>query len=150
MTGLPGLIRRTRLHAAAVLLATFAAGALVGVASEQILDADEPERAGERHVRRTERDLFGPDGPLTRRLELTEPQRAEIERMLTAERAKTDSVLREMRPRLHARYDSMTARIRGVLTPEQQAEFDRYRDERRERMRRRYRKNDDRRHDEGR
>jgi Spy/CpxP family protein refolding chaperone len=150
MTARHGPIRRTRLLASVVLVATFAAGALVGVASEQVLDADEPGRAGERHVRRTERDLFGPDGTLTRRLELTEPQRTEIERMLTAERAKTDSILRQMRPRLRARYDSTTARIRGVLTVEQQAEFDRYREERRERMRRTYRNNDDRRQDEGR
>lgn len=143
--------RRTRLLAMLVLVATFAAGALVGLASEQVLGADEPERVEMRRGHGPQRNPFARQGMLAERLDLTEEQRAEIDSILAADRAKTDSMFREIRPRLRARYDSTTSRIRGVLTAEQQQEFDRYRQERRERFRRRYRPGpDDRRSDEGR
>lgn len=143
--------RRTRLLAMLVLFTTFAAGALVGLASEQVLDANEPERVETRRGRGPHRNPFARQGMLAERLQLTEEQRAEIESILAADRAKTDSMFREIRPRLRARYDSTTSRIREVLTVEQQEEFDRYRQERRERVRRRYRPGqDDRRSDESR
>lgn len=141
---------RTRLLAGALLVATFAAGALVGIASEQVLSADEPGRGGERRSRDRDHDLFGPAGELTRRLDLSEAQRTEILRIVDENRAKADSIFDDMRPRLRARYDSATAAVRGVLTPEQQAEYDLYRAERRERMHRKSRDNDNRRSDEGR
>lgn len=139
---------RTRVLAVALLLATFAAGALVGIASQQVVSADEPGR-GERH-RDRDHELFAPGGELTERLDLTEAQRVEIQRIVQENREKADSIFKEMRPRLRARYDSTTTAIRGVMTPEQQAEFDRYRAERRERMRKRSGDNDNRRSDEGR
>lgn len=146
--GKPG--GRARLLAVALLLATFAAGALVGIASQQVLSADEPRSGEQRRDRGRDHDMFRPGGELTERLGLSEAQRVEIERIITENREKADSIFDEMRPRLRARYDSTTAAIRGVMTPEQQAEFDRYRAERRERMHKRSRASDDRRSDEGR
>jgi hypothetical protein len=139
--------RRTRLLAGGVLLATFVAGALVGIASQRLLSADEPEAADARRPRVRPGEMFGPDGVLTRRLDLTEAQRREIEALLEADRCKADSMFREIRPRLRARYDSTTAGIRAVLDPGQQEEFDRYRRERRERMRIRIRHEEGVRHD---
>jgi Spy/CpxP family protein refolding chaperone len=139
--------RRARLLAGGVLVATFVAGALVGVASQRLLNADEPEAAEVRRSRIRPGQMFGPDGVLTRRLELTDAQRREIEALLESDRRKTDSMFREIRPRLRARYDSTTAGIRAVLDPEQQEEFDRYRRERRERMRIRIRHDEEARHD---
>lgn len=139
--------RRTRLLAAALLLATFAAGALVGMASQQALSANEPERSEERRDRSRGNSLFGPEGRLTERLGLTEDQRASIDSILAVERQKADSIFDEMKPRLRARYDSTTSALRGVMTPEQQAEFDLYRQERRERAHGRSRDDDKRRPD---
>lgn len=130
-------VRRTRLLAVALLLATFAAGVLVGMASQQALSANEPASGEERRDRSRGHSLFGPEGRLTQRLGLTEAQRERIELILAADREKADSIFDEMKPRLRARYDSTTSAIRGVMTPEQQAEFDRYRQERRERHRNR-------------
>lgn len=141
---------RTRLRAVTLLLATFAAGALVGVASQQLLSADEPGRAELRRERIRDHNPFAPGGELAERLALTEAQRAEIDRIVREDREKADSIFHEMRPRLRARYDSTTAAIRGVMTPEQQAEFDRFRAERRVRIHRRFRDDDNRRPDEGR
>lgn len=142
--------RRTRLLAGALLLATFAAGALVGMASQQVLSANEPDRSEERRDRSRGHSLFGPEGRLTQRLGLTEDQRARIDSILAADRQKADSIFDEMKPRLRARYDSTTSALRAVMTPEQQAEFDRYRQERRARAHKRYGGDDRRRGDDGR
>lgn len=143
----PKPLRRVRLRAFVVLLFTFVAGALVGMASERALSADEParvERSGGAH---------GPGGQdrraaLADRLDLTPGQRASLDSIVAEDREKAGAILREMRPRLRARYDSTTTAIRAILTPEQQAEFDRYRQERRDRVRLRIKRSNHGRDDE--
>ena len=129
---------RLRLLALAVLVVTFVAGALMGVAYERVLRAGEPGGPPPMEGRRPPPSrLFEPGGPMAS-LNLTDEQRARIEAVLEEEGRKSDALLREVRPRMKARYDSTTAAIRGVLTPAQQAEFDRIHREHEERMHRRH------------
>ena len=134
-----GRIHRIRLLAFAALVVTFLAGALAGMAYERVLSASEPpvEKREGRHGSRGAQ-AFAPDGPLGDRLDLTAEQRAKIERILAEDRTKARAIFREMKPRLRARFDSTTAAVREVLTPEQRVEFERYRAERRAAMRKRY------------
>jgi len=134
----PKRVRRLRLLAFAALVVTFLAGTLAGMAYERVLNASEPQ--GERregHSRRGAR-AFAPDGPLGDRLDLTAEQRTKIEAILAEDSVKARQIFREMKPRLRARFDSTTAAVRAVLTPEQREEFERYRAERRAAMRKHY------------
>jgi Spy/CpxP family protein refolding chaperone len=129
---------RSRLLALGLLVLAFVAGALGGVAADRLLAPGEP--AGRRVAGPPGRGgpgaaIFPRDLPLARQLDLTPEQREQIEAILREERAKADSVLRAVRPVLQARYDSASAAIRAVLTPEQRDRFDRFREGRRERMR---------------
>lgn len=123
---------RSRLLGLAVLLATFLAGALAGYAYERVTAHGKHRWQG--GGRRTAA-LFSPDGPLGERLDLSAVQRRQIERILTEDRAKAHTAFREVRPQLKALFESTTASVRRELTPEQQAEFDRYVAERRKRLR---------------
>ena len=129
---------RSRLLALGLLLLAFVAGALGGVAADRLLAPSPPAAQG----------VPGPPGragpggaifprnlPLARQLDLTPEQREQSDTLLREERTKADSVLRAVRPVLQARYDSASAAIRAVLTPEQRERFDRFRENRRERMR---------------
>ena len=124
---------RMRLLAIATLLVTFVAGTLVGAAVESARggDRDDRPRPGMHDGRRGRPDIFEAGGPLDERLNLTPAQRDTIQRIVERDRAKADSLFREMRPRLRARFDSTNAAILAVLTPEQREEFRRFREERR-------------------
>jgi len=137
---------RVRVAAIAILLAVFVAGGLVGAAIDRTLHA----RAHEREALQMRRPPEGPGGrrgrgpaifasggPLAERLKLTPEQQRQIDSIIRVDRQKADSLYREVGPQLRARFDSTTAAIRTVLTPEQQAEFRRYREEQRARMRER-------------
>lgn len=128
---------RMRWLAVASLLATFLAGGLVGAAVERARGGERwSERPGmERGPRRGPPPIFEAGGPLDERLRLTPQQRDTIRRIVARDRAKADSLFREMRPRLRARFDSTTAAVEAVLTPEQREEFRRFREEQRERRR---------------
>lgn len=137
---------RMRVLALVVLIVTFVAGALMGVAFERVLAADPPVRV-ERDARADrdggknrddDRSPFAPDGPLDQRLDLSAEQHARIDSLLARQRERYDSIMHSMRPVLRATYDSTNAAIRSVLTPEQQTEFEAYRQERREHIKRRY------------
>ncbi len=126
---------RARWFAAAVLVTTFLAGALSGVAADRLLGG---RWHGEHHGRpHGAARIFAPEGPLGERLDLTPAQRRRIDAILAADRGRVEAVLGEMRPRLARLFDGTTARIRAVLTPEQQREFDDYLAERRTRLRHR-------------
>ena len=128
--------RSLRLLAVLSLLVTFVAGAAVGCALMRAHDRHwfmhgmggpgmgGPEGPGGH-------DLFAPDGPLGKRLNLTGQQVDSIHRIVQAERASADAMMREMRPRLRAHFDSTTAAIDAVLTPAQRQEFARFRAEHR-------------------
>jgi Spy/CpxP family protein refolding chaperone len=63
------------------------------------------------------------------RLSLTEEQRASVDQVMQRRNAETEALLQGMYPRLRAQVDSANVEIRALLTPEQQAEFDRLREE---------------------
>jgi Spy/CpxP family protein refolding chaperone len=128
--------RRTRLLAVLTLLVTFLAGAFAGAALDRGRGHG-PRGPGGPGGRGGPPAIFAAGSPLVERLELTEPQRDSIERLMRRDRARTDSMFREMRPRLRARFDSTTAAIAAVLTPEQRAEWERFLAERRAHHRRR-------------
>lgn len=132
-------MNRMRALAVASLLVTFLAGGLVGAAVERARGGERwSERPGagiERGPRRGPPPIFEAGGPLDERLGLTPAQRDTIRRIVERDRARADSLLREMRPRLRARFDSTTAAVEAVLTPEQRDEFRRFREEQRERRR---------------
>lgn len=139
MNGDGSRARRMRLLAIATLLVTFLAGALVGTALERARGGDAPPEptGAEPGRRRGGPDIFEANGPLGDRLRLTAAQRDTIARIVERDRRKADSLFREMRPRLRARFDSTTTAIEAVLTPEQRDEFRRWREERRAERRRR-------------
>jgi Spy/CpxP family protein refolding chaperone len=136
-----GPLRRARLVAAAVLVAVFIAGGLVGAAYVRVVQhggwRDRVQAMQGRHHRPR---LFSPEGEMGARLHLTPEQSARIQEIIRADSARTDSLLRSVRPVFRAHFDSTAAAIRGVLTPEQRAEFDRYRTERRREMMRNIRR----------
>lgn len=129
-------VLRTRLLALVVLIVVFFAGALAGAAYVRVAhNMDRHPRSHEsRGHRHRHARLFSADGPLGQRLNLTAEQRARIEAILHEDSASTDSLLRTMRPVLKAHFDSTATAIRAVLTPEQRAEFEHYRKERRREM----------------
>lgn len=128
---------RLRLMTVLTLLATFAAGALVGAAITRAADDD---RIPRRHARMGREGrppgpppIFAEGSPVAERLGLSAAQRDSITRIVRRDRAKADSLYRQMRPRLRARYDSTTQAIEAVLTPEQRTEWRRMRERWRER-----------------
>lgn len=66
-------------------------------------------------------------GPVLRNLDalgLTDAQRQAIQRIIEESQPRTDSILNHTLPSLRAEGDSIRARIRAVLTPEQRRQFD--------------------------
>ena len=115
-----------------LLAAVFAAGAVVGVATDRldffagIAAADEveaatppepEERDGDRRGRQTAIEEFADD------LGLTASQRARIEEYLDHYREGARSLQREVRPRYRALMDSVRTEIESVLTDEQVEDY---------------------------
>jgi Spy/CpxP family protein refolding chaperone len=145
--------------AAALLIAVFMAGALSAVAVVQ-LTRPSPEWVDGRPARggpdggpgfRRGRDgrfggMRGPDGGrselfldmLTERLALSDEQQDQIREIFLSREQAAEEVMRGMRERLRSALDSTDLEIRGVLDPEQQDEFDRFQEEGRERLGRRF------------
>jgi Spy/CpxP family protein refolding chaperone len=71
-------------------------------------------------------------------LGLTPAQREQVQVILERRRTQMDAFWQEARPRLRAVVDSTETEIRALLSPEQQAAFDRMRAERREMMQKKH------------
>ena len=108
--------RRTRIQGVVLLALMFVVGMLAGSATERIRAAREKPLRPFRQI--------GELPPPFARLGLTEEQRSEISTVLERGRPQTDSVLQELMPHLQAINDSVHARIRDILTPEQAALLD--------------------------
>ena len=67
---------------------------------------------------------------LTKELWLTSQQRVKVDSILAAQQAKSREVMEEVRPRLQTVAESTQAAIREVLTPEQQEQLQKLREER--------------------
>ena len=104
-------------RAAALLLATFAAGAITGYSVAYGRQRATPESAhGSIRVM-----LADSLPPAFQQLRLTAEQRIKVIEILARARPKTDSALRAVLPRLRALTDSVDADIRAILRPDQRA-----------------------------
>jgi Spy/CpxP family protein refolding chaperone len=59
-----------------------------------------------------------------RELDLTPPQRAEVDRIISASQERTKKLMEPITPQLHAELQQTKDAVRAVLTPEQQPRFD--------------------------
>jgi hypothetical protein len=126
---------RPALLAALTLVAVFVAGAATGAAFERAR-APEPAAAPVAGPPPGGRPpIFAAEGPFAARLRLTAAQRDSIRAIVERDRLRADTLYREFRPRLRARFDSTTAAVESVLTEEQRAEWARIRAERHRRTR---------------
>lgn len=122
----------SRLRALVLLAVVFAAGAVVGVATDRldlltgVAEADEPvdampaepeERDGERRGRQTTIEEFADE------LGLTVDQRARIEEYLDHFREGARMLQRDVRPRYRALMDSVRTEIESVLTEAQVEDY---------------------------
>lgn len=116
---------RIRAQGIALLVATFVAGTLAGMALERVRARPEGVPPGGEP---------GPDmmrpfrpgrlPPMFEELDLTAEQRAQISDIVERSRPRTDELLQSMLPRLRAVTDSVRDEIHAVLTPEQAAKLD--------------------------
>lgn len=130
---------RVRLQGIALLVLTFIAGGLAGVAVERVramraarpaFDVALPPGAFPRPWRE------GQLPPFFAQLDLTEQQRTEILAILEETRPEAQDIMGEMFPRLRAVMESANGRIREILTAEQAAQLDSLMQSRRARYRR--------------
>jgi Spy/CpxP family protein refolding chaperone len=123
---IPGTPRGARLLGAGLLLAVFAAGTLAGAAADRVLHAGETTPASppgwECRPERGHHTLFDA-------LDLTPEQRARVDSIMAASRTRVRTFWEEEGSHIRAMVDSTRAEVRNVLTPEQQAEYDRLRGE---------------------
>lgn len=125
---------RMRLLAVLTLLFVFVAGGVVGAAVERGR-TDGPRRdRPPREARRGPPPMFAEGSPLAQRLRLTEAQRDSIEKLTERDRVRADSVFRETRRGMRSHFDSTMQAVAAVLTPEQRAEWQKIREEIRERQ----------------
>lgn len=122
-------LRRARVLSAALLLAVFVAGGLVGAVADRAF-GDRHER-GRHHGHGMESEIFA-------RLHLDARQKAEVETILVRRRGDAAAAWSEVRPRLNQVVAATRDDLSRVLTPEQLAEYDRLMAERWQRMERRF------------
>ncbi len=112
---------RTRLKLWLAVVAVFALGCVTGA----LLDSAYRLRAGaartEGRGRRGHEEVFE---RMRRDLQLTDQQAAEVHRILEQTRGDYRALRAEARPRFDSIRHSARARIRALLTPEQQQRFD--------------------------
>lgn len=119
---------RMRILAVLTLVMVFIAGGLVGAAVEH--SRDHGRRGGPGGERGGgPPPQFAEGSPLAERLQLTPAQRDTIEKLTARDRARADSVFREVRGRMRSRFDSTLTAVDAVLTPQQRAEWQKIRQE---------------------
>jgi hypothetical protein len=115
---------RRRARAAALLLGTFIAGAVAGLAPSFLAVPALGTTLGSDGVRlRLSTDL----PPAFEELQLTPAQRTAVVQILASARPRTDAVLADVLPQLRAITDSVDAAIRAVLRPDQRERLTRIR-----------------------
>jgi Spy/CpxP family protein refolding chaperone len=132
---------RQRLLGIGLLLVTFVVGGFAGASLQQVLssrtaESDETPRQPRGGEGRSNERGRNDDFPFIR-LEVTEEQRPQIERILDEGQKKLNDFWRRNQPVLRATVDSTRAEIRAVLTPEQNMRWDSLRREDRQRSRQR-------------
>lgn len=123
--------RMVRIVAVLALVIVFAAGVAAGVAGSRVMAA----RAAADAAAPPARQALGPDARILDGMELTAQQWTAIETILMRHRADALRAWQDVAPRFREIVASARLEIRDVLTPEQQQEFDRRLDRRREALR---------------
>ncbi|MGD8700755.1 MAG: hypothetical protein PVJ43_15770 [Gemmatimonadales bacterium] len=116
---------RIRAQGITLLVVTFVAGALAGMAFERIRAPQPTFPAGGEPGLGMMRP-FGPDRlpPMFEELDLTAEQQAQIRDIIELSKPRTEELLDSMLPRLRAVTDSVRDEIHAVLTPEQAVKLD--------------------------
>ena len=116
---------RIRAQGITLLVVTFVAGALAGMAFER-LRAPRPASPPGREPGLGMMRPFGPDRlpPLFEELNLTTEQQAQISEIMERSQPRTAELLDSMLPSLRAVMDSVRDEIHAVLTPEQAVKLD--------------------------
>ena len=110
--------RRVWVMASLALILAFVAGALAGAAWERV-------RGPERRRVPTPRTVHEISVSMQGRYGLSPTQTRQVESILAKRRPRVDSLMASVRPQLRAAFDSTSAEIRTVLTPQQRVKFDR-------------------------
>jgi Spy/CpxP family protein refolding chaperone len=108
---------RTTVIATIALLATFLVGALVGIAADRVWIYRAPQRRADRTAEFMMKRL-------DRRLDLSAEQEREITAILKRSHQRVAAVWGGVHPRLRQELERTNGEIARVLTPEQQAEFE--------------------------
>jgi hypothetical protein len=107
------------MEAIGLLVMALAVGALAGVAGERWRVSrqgpEQPESRQDQGVLPTPFDRIG----------LTDEQQAQIQRILQSRRDRTDSIMRDMLPRIHGHIDNVRSEIADILTEDQLEQLDR-------------------------
>jgi Spy/CpxP family protein refolding chaperone len=119
---------RSRWIAVAVMTATFLAGAMLGFAVQRIF-ASEPPAQAERAPRQEHEDRR--DRPsILDKLDLTPAQEARRDSILEKRRREMNAFWEQHGPAMRAIVDSTRAEIDRMLTPEQRAQMEAFREKR--------------------
>jgi hypothetical protein len=116
MTSAIRTIGRMEWQATLLLAVVFGAGIAVGAAIDRSRAA--PPLAGGPQERPGRLPLY------LERIDLTPSQHDQIKAILDAQKPRVDTIMNAILPRLQSISDTTFARIRGVLTPAQQTQFD--------------------------
>jgi Spy/CpxP family protein refolding chaperone len=111
----------TRLKLWLAVVAVFALGCVTGALLDSAYRLRAGAARGDEHGRRGHEEVFE---QMRRDLELTDQQSAEVRRILEETRNDYRALRAEARPRFDRIRQSARARIRALLTPEQQQRFD--------------------------
>jgi Spy/CpxP family protein refolding chaperone len=111
----------------------FASGAVLGAFGQRLyrasLDANKaPSRRDPEALRRKVVELYRD------RLHLSGDQVTQLNTIMDETRARVEEIRHQNRPAYQKIHEEQDAKIRGMLTPDQQAEFDKIMKEREERM----------------
>lgn len=112
--------RRSKLHAALLLLLTLVTGIVIGVAADRLLLFGQHRLFPKHGVRVMTRHIAE---RLDRDLDLTPEQRKTIDQILERHRVKIEAAWDDIRPAMHRELDMTQREIEAVLRPEQKPEF---------------------------
>ena len=110
----------SKTRAVVVVVVTFLAGLLVGVAGDHLYLIHN----GRLFPRRTPR--FAADrmaDRLNKELQLTPQQKTQVQQIIERHRAKIDALMSSVRPQVRQEVDATNAEIDRILTPEQRTKF---------------------------
>ncbi|HXG58816.1 MAG TPA: hypothetical protein VNL91_07320 [Thermoanaerobaculia bacterium] len=111
---------RAKTTAVLVVIVTFVAGALVGVAADRFYLASRRDRFPSYFARAMTPRIVK---HLDRRLDLTPDQRRQVEEVLERHRGRIDAISRATRPQIRREIEAANAEIEKILTPEQRERF---------------------------